>query len=280
MEALLGWTTLVSKTAGTFAARTSSDKEHLVVSLTDLVNLWHEDLNTEQILKRCKDLNPSLEMPTDKLISFLCELLHTTNSEDIKIDASNELRVELVIKKKRNEYPFNWHFHLEKQTPRQFLEIITRPLLAVVREASSLEADFCSMLRNKDKQIADYKASGAALSRRNLETPDFNKDKFFAERRLKTIDESVKGDVVNLFCETSTSNSLYSSVAQKLMPKPKTSLANVAEPGAAVAETTPKKAPAKETEESRNQSLQKRLDEEQVKLDAKRAKKNRPKLLL
>ena len=35
-----------------------------------------------------------------------------------------------------------------------------------------------------------------------------------------------------------------------------------------------------ETEESRNQSLQKRLDEEQVKLDAKRAKKNRPKLLL
>ena len=147
MEALLGWTTLVSKTAGTFAARTSSDKEHLVVSLTDLVNLWHEDLNTEQILKRCKvvlinkwlhlwktgfyfynsqsqDLNPSLEMPTDKLISFLCELLHTTNSEDIKIDASNELRVELVIKKKRNEYPFNWHFHLEKQTPRQVFQMV------------------------------------------------------------------------------------------------------------------------------------------------------------
>jgi len=141
MEALLGWTTLVSKTEGTFAARTSSDKEHFVVYLTDLVNLWHEDLNTEQILKRCKvvlinkwlhlwktgfyfynsqsqDLNPSLEMPTDKLISFLCELLHTTDSEDIKIDASNEQRVELVIKKKRNDYPFNWHFHLEKQTPR------------------------------------------------------------------------------------------------------------------------------------------------------------------
>lgn len=54
METLLGWTTVVSKTGGTFAARTLSDKEHLVVSLTDLANLWCEDLNAEQILKRCK----------------------------------------------------------------------------------------------------------------------------------------------------------------------------------------------------------------------------------
>jgi hypothetical protein len=54
MEAVLGWTALVSKSGGMFAARTSSDNEHLAVSLTDLANLWCEDLNTEQILKRCQ----------------------------------------------------------------------------------------------------------------------------------------------------------------------------------------------------------------------------------
>ena len=34
---------------------------------------------------------------------------------------------------------------------------------------SSLEADLCSIIRTKDKQIADYKSSGAAVSRREYQ---------------------------------------------------------------------------------------------------------------
>ena len=67
-----------------------------------------------------------MEIPADKLISRICKLLQVTNSEDIDIDSSNEQRVELVIKTKFDLYPFNWHFHLEKQTPHQvrFLNVM------------------------------------------------------------------------------------------------------------------------------------------------------------
>ena len=123
------------------------------------------------------------------------------------------------------------------------MEIITRPLLAVIREVSCVEAELCTIIRNKDKQIADYKTSGAAVSRReyllqfllfyvlqiislikflgNLETADFDQEKFLTERRLKTVDSSLKEDVVTMLCQTSTSNCVYSNVAERMKHKPK-----------------------------------------------------------
>ena len=113
----------------------------------------------------------------------------------------------------------------------------------MIREVSCVEAELCTIIRNKDKQIADYKTSGAAVSRReyllqfllfyvlqiislikflgNLETADFDQEKFLTERRLKTVDSSLKEDVVTMFCQTSTSNCVYSNVAERMKHKPK-----------------------------------------------------------
>ena len=54
MEAVVGWSTLVCNTGNTFAIKKSFDKENLTVSLTDLVNLWCENANSNQILRRCQ----------------------------------------------------------------------------------------------------------------------------------------------------------------------------------------------------------------------------------
>ena len=46
---------------------------------------------------------------------------------------------------------------------------VSLPLLAMLKEASSIEKELCCIIRNKDKQIDDYKASGAAVSRRKFQ---------------------------------------------------------------------------------------------------------------
>ena len=152
MEAVVGWSTLVCNTGGTFAVKTSSyDNQHnLAVSLTDLANLWFENVNADQILKRCQvvnfyisfklqfffnnffacfqELNPFVETEVDKLILQLCQLLQPTSSgKDAKIDIisteidfTNEMAVLKMKAKLTPSSPiFTWVFHLEKQSSHQ-----------------------------------------------------------------------------------------------------------------------------------------------------------------
>jgi hypothetical protein len=40
----------------------------------------------------------------------------------------------------------------------------------MLKEAACVEEELCNIIRSKDKQIDDYKASGATVSRRELQT--------------------------------------------------------------------------------------------------------------
>lgn len=97
-------------------------------------------------------------------------------------------------------------------------------MLAVIQEASAVEEELCTIIRNKDKEIDEYKASGAIVSRRkgrllnntaspltvsnrltgHLETDEFNKERYFSDRRMRKVDEVVKADPVITFCQVSS----------------------------------------------------------------------------
>jgi hypothetical protein len=106
----------------------------------------------------------------------------------------------------------------------------------MLREAACVEDELCSIIRSKDKQIDDYKASGATVSRRknnlichyrrapnislllgHLETKEFNPETFVASRISRTIDESAREDITSLFCRVVVRlKRMYSVIVERI----------------------------------------------------------------
>ncbi|XP_057367640.1 non-homologous end-joining factor 1-like [Daphnia carinata] len=278
----LGWLKIGSDG---YAVRFESDEEKYVTCLTDMASLWCQQQTANEIMKRCQDLNPLIETTAKGLIRQLRAVLaNNPESHNLRVDSNNQIAILRIESRLESNLPFIWEFDLTLENADQFRSFVIRPLLAMLSEAVSIEDELCTIIRSKDKQIDDYKASGASVSRRNLETKEFNAEAFFASRPWRTIDESVKEDITALFCRVVVRlKQLYSTIAkrilsQKLMPV----LNESSESTKSISEeiATPRESSSKESETSRAEAIRKRLYEEELNEMAKSAKKAKIKKIL
>ncbi|XP_076247147.1 uncharacterized protein LOC143187070 isoform X2 [Calliopsis andreniformis] len=66
--------------------------------------------------------------------------------------------------------------YLTKAPPEYFWEIITKPLCVSSMEIIRQNKILLDLVKRKDEEIAEYKAEGAELIRKNIETKTFNED--------------------------------------------------------------------------------------------------------
>ena len=105
----------------------------------------------------------------------------------------------------------------------------------MISESNTIEKELCTIIRKKDAEIEDYKSSSAQLTRRtplnlvhfytwemnycyileHLETRTFNREDFFAQRQVRSIDSNNDNDFFQTFCQA-TANS-YSAILTEIL---------------------------------------------------------------
>lgn len=278
----LGWLKVGSDG---YAARFESDEENYVIYLTDMASLWCQQQTAAEIMKRCQDLNPLIESTSKGLIRQLRAMLaNNPESHNLHVDSNNQTAILKIESRLESNIPFIWQFDLSLEKADQFRSFVIRPLLAMLSEAASIEDELCNIIRSKDKQIDDYKASGASVSRRHLETKEFNAEAFFAARPSRTIDESVKEDMTALFCRIVIRlKQLYSAIVKRILSQKVVPVLNESsEPTKSISEDieTPRQSSPKVSEASRAENIRKRLLEEELNEMAKSVKNARIKKIL
>ena len=151
--------------------------------LTDLTNIYLEEINKNEFEKRFSKLNDDLEVEDladivkslqQKLPSD-CKSIGRRLNDKIEVEfdwewdggAEEDLRREVVI-------PLKWIFKLSLGTSEQFSELVTKKLFLCLLKQQQDKDFLLEVIKRKDQEIEDYENCGARLSRSSLKTGRFN----------------------------------------------------------------------------------------------------------
>ncbi|XP_017889396.1 non-homologous end-joining factor 1-like isoform X2 [Ceratina calcarata] len=144
------------------------------IFLTDLIELWTETLTNEIVLNKCRKLNPLLNVEALNYNEIVLNVLR--NISNYIVEASVEL-IKLRVPIEGGSMKFN--LSLTKSTSQDFWEIVTKPFCISGMELMRQRTILLDLIKKKDEEIEEYKAQGAELIRKNIET------KLFVEEQLK-----------------------------------------------------------------------------------------------
>ena len=153
--------------------------------LTDLTNIYLEEINKNEFEKRFSKLNDDLEVEDladiakslqQKLPSD-CKSIGRRLNDKIEVEfdwewdggagPEEDLRREVVI-------PLKWIFKLSLGTSEQFSELVTKKLFLCLLKQQQDKDFLLEVIKRKDQEIEDYENCGARLSRSSLKTGRFN----------------------------------------------------------------------------------------------------------
>ncbi|XP_078036799.1 non-homologous end-joining factor 1 [Augochlora pura] len=141
------------------------------VFLTNFIEIWTEILTDEIILKRCKELNPLLNVDALNYKDIVASILNNVHKY---IDEASVERIKLRIQIDRGSMKFL--LNLSKGTQQQLWEILTKPLCISFMELNRRHKIILDLIKKKDIEIAEYKAEGVELTRKILQTEVFKED--------------------------------------------------------------------------------------------------------
>lgn len=154
------------------------------VFLTNLIEIWFEKLSDEIILDRCKQLNPLLNVSALNCNEIVRGILNNVSKH---VDGASVEQIKLRVRLEGGSLKFALNF--AKGSPQQFWEIITRPLCISSMELIRQNKILVDLVRRKDEEIAEYKAEGAELIRKNIETETFKEEQLKVDIPIpKTVD--------------------------------------------------------------------------------------------
>lgn len=152
------------------------------VSLTNLVEIWMEALTRETFIKKCQKLNPLLNVDGIDCNKIMINLLN--NVSKYIVDASVE-QIKLHIDVEGDVVKFD--FNLSKATPEHFWKVVTKPLCLSSIELKRQHKILLDLIKKKDDEIAEYKAEGAQLLRKHIETNAFNEEQLKIQSTVPNI---------------------------------------------------------------------------------------------
>lgn len=149
------------------------------ILISDLIFMWREQLNGEDVVIRNNKMNPDIETSPKIILNHLKQLL--TKSECTKlltVFCCNEDELKLKSQSNLSSLTFNWEFHLTSVTSYMFAEQLTKPFITIAAELFRRCRQMAQILKNKDAQIEDYKAEGITLQRRHKDDQPFDEMQF------------------------------------------------------------------------------------------------------
>ncbi|XP_032713124.1 non-homologous end-joining factor 1 isoform X1 [Lontra canadensis] len=196
--------------------------------VSDLQQVWHEQVDACVVSQRAKELNKRLTAPPAALLchldELLCPLLKDTACPGKVSFVCDHVGKALIlrVRSELSGLPFYWNFHCILASPSLVSQHLIRPLMGMSLALQCQVRELATMLRMKDLEIQDYQESGAVLSRDRLKTEPFEENSFLeqfmvennlAQRRCQKLPEACSvGDgrpfVMNL-------QSLYTAVTRQ-----------------------------------------------------------------
>ncbi|XP_071942249.1 non-homologous end-joining factor 1-like [Antedon mediterranea] len=275
------------------------------IAIFDFKQMWFENCTTEMFSNNVKDLNPNIEAPMATLLQHIQDNLSSSSEAlvDLKMEYLNqeneqgEKRSKLTIhwtSQLIGGVPFIWQFKLKEGDSQQELcSHLVTPLLTMVSEMSRRESELTKQLSKKDAEIEDYKMAGGKVSRKYLQTSQFNEETFRQDMNTsKAFEKHILTCGISAF--SGTTGELYKEIQIKQLRQsmnqgvadtemvdgssasgtpassPTKSLTPHQSP---IKNLSPDGSPAKDTEMLRRQALERKLNEERTRLESKKKKK-------
>ncbi|XP_012238745.1 non-homologous end-joining factor 1 isoform X1 [Bombus impatiens] len=143
------------------------------VFLTNLIEIWIDTLTKEIILDRCRKLNRLLNIEALDYNDIILNILNDMSKYIINATVEH---IELQVQVERCLMKFE--LNLTKGTSEDFWDFVTKPLCISSMEIIHQHKFLLDLMRRKDEEIAEYKAEGAKLIRKNIETKPFKEEQF------------------------------------------------------------------------------------------------------
>nr|KAF7409125.1 hypothetical protein H0235_013977 [Vespula pensylvanica] len=141
------------------------------ILLTNFKEIWSECLTDEKILQKSKKLNSVLIISDNEHIEVVLDTL--TDIPKYAVEVSVD-RIKLLKNFEGGHFKFEVNF--SKGTTEEFWENVTKPLYLSSIELMRRQNILTDLIKRKDQEIAEYKAEGAELIRKNIETKVFNEN--------------------------------------------------------------------------------------------------------
>ncbi|GFR62783.1 non-homologous end-joining factor 1 [Elysia marginata] len=182
--------------------------------ITDMVHFWYEKLGGLALKRRVTELNPSIEAPMSKVLDQISQNLESPGKETQLSVSTSEDEAELKIESLLAGMPFLYSFKADRAPETMTRDHLTVPLMAMVGELYRQRQELSKLLAAKDRQIEDYKAQGARVSRKYLETAPFDEVAFQSSMiTSKGFEEEIKTFGEKAF--TSSGQELYREITTK-----------------------------------------------------------------
>ncbi|CAH1775593.1 unnamed protein product [Owenia fusiformis] len=195
-----------------FKTKFSDNSYEIMVS--DFKNIWHNKEDGENIDRICKKLNPSVEASTKRLVEQIrSSLAEKIDSSTFAVSVQGDV-LQWVVNSQLAELPFKWQFECTLNN-HLLSSQLTMPLVAMVGELTRRQQELTSLLKNKDKEIDDYKSQGVKTSRKHLMTTKFDELTFNKNMATsKGFEGVVRQPVVSGF--SAGGQNMYSDVMTKM----------------------------------------------------------------
>lgn len=176
-------------------------KQGYALLISDLQQVWHEQVDTSVVSQRAKELNKRLSAPPAAFLHHLDEVLRPLFKDSAPHDAAHPSKVtyscdhvaEVLILRVRSELsglPFNWHFHCSPASSSLVSQHLIRPLMGVSLALQCHVRELAALIRMKDLEIQAYQESGAVLSRSRLKTEPFEENSFLEQFMVEKLPEA------------------------------------------------------------------------------------------
>ncbi|XP_028616476.1 non-homologous end-joining factor 1 isoform X2 [Grammomys surdaster] len=184
-----------------FLAKASVTKHGYALLISDLHQVWHEQVDTLVVSQRAKELNKRLTAPPAAFLRHLDEVLRPLFKDSAHQDAVHPSKAtfsydggeEVLILRLQSELsglPFNWHFHCIPASSSMVSQHLICPLMGVSLALQSHVRELAALLRMKDLEIQAYQESGAVLSRSRLKTEPFEENSFLEQFMVEKLPEA------------------------------------------------------------------------------------------
>ncbi|XP_012580222.1 PREDICTED: non-homologous end-joining factor 1 [Condylura cristata] len=164
--------------------------------VSDLQQVWHEQVDSSVVSQRAKELNKRLTAPPAAFLRRLDDLLRPLlkdSSCPCEATFSCERVADTLMLRVRSKLaglPFYWDFHCSLAGPSLVSQHLIRPLMGMSLALQHQVRELVTLLHRKDLELQDYRESGAALSRDRLKTEPFEEDSFSEQFMAEKLPEA------------------------------------------------------------------------------------------
>ncbi|RZB39773.1 uncharacterized protein BDFB_006774 [Asbolus verrucosus] len=147
--------------------------ENLEIYLSDLINIWIQNISKESTLKHFQEANPLFDIKVDEVVAEVIDLVNNISDLSTEISNSNEA-LQLILKSQKSEFKIEFRFNFEKASSDAFLKEITVPLIQTVKHLEDQQKMLCNLIHRKDRELEEYKLEKGEISRDDLITDKFD----------------------------------------------------------------------------------------------------------